>query len=230
MPRTTALALTGALLLGAPMAWAAGTERDPGPTIPTAVDAPVGAGSAAADLIAAASEPSAVDAPGPARGAAPGPVNGTAGAPGAAVGGGGSVGPAARRWTWPLAPRPRVVRAFDNPAQPWLPGHRGVDLAGVPGVEVRAPADGIVAFAGLVAGRPVLSIDHAGGLRSTYEPVTSTLGEGDAVTRGQTVGRLAAGHECPALGCLHWGARRGATYLDPTRLIGAGPPILLPLR
>ncbi|MCL2534203.1 MAG: hypothetical protein FWE39_08555, partial [Nocardiaceae bacterium] len=30
---------------------------------------------------------------------------------------------------WPLRPRPRVVRAFEKPAQNWLPGHRGVDLA-----------------------------------------------------------------------------------------------------
>jgi len=123
-----------------------------------------------------------------------------------------------------------VVRPFDNPPQPWLAGHRGVDLAAPPATDVRAPADGVVAFLGMVAGRPVLSIDHAGGVRSTYEPVSSELSVGEAVRRGQVVGRLLAGHQCPAPSCLHWGARRGETYLDPIGLTGDGPPVLLPLR
>lgn len=134
------------------------------------------------------------------------------------------------RWVWPLTPRPQVVRPFDGPPQPWLAGHRGVDLLAAAGAQVRASADGVVTFRGLVAGRPVLSIGHAGGLRSTYEPVTSTLVAGDVVARGQIIGRLAAGHDCPAPACLHWGARRGETYLDPARLVRADPPVLLPLR
>ena len=34
----------------------------------------------------------------------------------------------ASAWSWPLSPRPAVLRAFDPPAKPWLSGHRGVDL------------------------------------------------------------------------------------------------------
>ena len=55
-----------------------------------------------------------------------------------------------------------VVTPFDPPARRWLPGHRGVDLAAEPYSPVLSPADGTVSFAGAVAGRPVVSIDHGG--------------------------------------------------------------------
>ena len=137
---------------------------------------------------------------------------------------------AAQRWDWPLRPRPDVVRTFDNPEHDWLPGHRGVDLAGVPGQSVLAAGDGIVVFAGTVAGKPVVSIDHAGGLRTTYEPVTATVTAGRRVSTGSVIGTLEAGHpECAAPACLHWGLRRDREYLDPLRLIAAVPIRLKPV-
>ncbi len=139
--------------------------------------------------------------------------------------------PGARRWSWPLAPRPAVARRFDPPAQRWLAGHRGVDLASQPGAAVFAPVDGVVAFAGSVAGKGVVSVDHAGGLRSTYEPVQALVTAGQEVRRGQKLGVLVAeGGHCPPRACLHWGARRGADYVDPLALVGAGPVVLLPMR
>ena len=79
-----------------------------------------------------------------------------------------------------------------------------------------AAGDGVVVFAGMVAGRPVVSIDHAGGLRTTYEPVDPSVGAGQRVARGSPIGTLLAGHAgCPVEACLHWGLRRGETYLDP---------------
>ena len=66
----------------------------------------------------------------------------------------------ARDGTWPLLPRPRVVEGFDPPAVRWGPGHRGVDLAGSPGAPVRAALPGRVSFAGSVAGRDVVVVDH----------------------------------------------------------------------
>lgn len=138
--------------------------------------------------------------------------------------------PAARGWAWPLDPPPEVVRAFEAPAQPWLPGHRGVDLAGAPRAVVRAPASGRIVFAGHIADRGVVVVAHESGLRSTFEPVTTALPEGTPVARGDDVGVLAAtpGHCVPAT-CLHWGVLRGATYLDPLTLIGRRPVRLLPL-
>jgi murein DD-endopeptidase MepM/ murein hydrolase activator NlpD len=131
---------------------------------------------------------------------------------------------------WPLDGPPRVVRRFDPPAQRWLAGHRGVDLAGTPGATVRAAGAGKVRFAGLVAGRPVVSVDHAGGLRTTYEPVEPVVRVGDELAAGDPIGRLVGGHPgCPVPACLHWGLRRGDVYLDPLALFGLGQVRLLPL-
>ena len=141
--------------------------------------------------------------------------------------GGGASGP----WRWPVGPRHQVLQRFDVGPFRWSAGHRGVDLAAAPGSTVLAPAAGTVRFAGVVAGRPVLSIDH-GRLVSTYEPVISTLRAGDAVSAGDVIGRLSPlpGHCSPAA-CLHWGVRRGETYLDPLGLLGLviRPIILKPL-
>jgi murein DD-endopeptidase MepM/ murein hydrolase activator NlpD len=134
-------------------------------------------------------------------------------------------------WTWPLAGSPPVTRPFQAPAGPFGPGHRGVDLAAAPGATVLAAGDGVVAFAGMVAGRPVVSIDHPGGLRTTYEPVDPSVAAGQAVARGSPIGTLLAGHPgCPAAACLHWGVRRGETYLDPLALLLAVRVRLLPWR
>lgn len=138
---------------------------------------------------------------------------------------------AAGAWSWPLEPRPVVMLRFLAPQQPWLSGHRGVDLlADGVGVPVRAPADGLVRFRGLVAGVEVVVIEHAGGLRSTFQPVTSTLRVGARVGRGEIVGALTGtpGH-CAPRTCLHWGVLRGADYLDPLALVRRSPVRLLPL-
>ena len=132
-------------------------------------------------------------------------------------------------WGLPLAGPPTVTRPFEPPPHPYAQGHRGADLAGASGAAVLAAGDGTVAFAGMVAGRPVVSIDHAGGLRTTYEPVDASVGAGQPVVRGSPLGTLAAGHAgCPVAACLHWGARLGETYLDPLSLLGAPRVRLLP--
>ena len=138
--------------------------------------------------------------------------------------------PATPDGVWPLAPEPDVVAGFDPPAETWGAGHRGVDLAGHPGQVVRAALAGRVSFAGMLAGRGVVVVDH-GGTRTTYEPVTASVAVGQAVERGGAIGVLTVplSHCFPAA-CLHWGWRRGDTYLDPLLLVGrAGPVRLLPL-
>jgi murein DD-endopeptidase MepM/ murein hydrolase activator NlpD len=128
----------------------------------------------------------------------------------------------------PVAPG-LVARPFDPPPQPWLAGHRGVDLTATPGAPVRAPRDGTVVFARVVAGRGVITVAHPDGLRTTYEPVRASVAVGDTVRAGETLGVLDAGHPgCPVEACLHWGLRRGDTYLDPMTLLGRGRVRLLP--
>ncbi|MBZ5737027.1 M23 family metallopeptidase [Nocardioides mangrovi] len=130
---------------------------------------------------------------------------------------------------WPLAPQPEVVAGFDPPDDPWGAGHRGVDLLGSPGQAVHAALPGRVSWAGVLAGRGVVVVDH-GSTRTTYEPVEATVGTGDVVAAGDRIGRLStAGSHCLPQACLHWGWIEDETYLDPLRLVGAGPVRLLPL-
>ena len=134
-------------------------------------------------------------------------------------------------YDWPTGGPVDVLAPFEGSATPYGPGHRGVDLAALPGDAVLAAADGEVAFAGSVAGRGVVSIDHADGLRTTYEPLVPSVAAGDRVVAGQPIGVLDRGH-CPPPGCLHWGARRGThDYVDPLSLLDNAPrPVrLLPL-
>lgn len=131
---------------------------------------------------------------------------------------------------WPLAPRPEVVAGFDPPATRWGAGHRGVDLAGHVGQPVRAALAGRVVFAGTLAGRGVVVVDH-GGTRTTYEPVSASVSVGDPVAAGAVIGRLQVfGSHCFPRSCLHWGLIAGREdYRDPLTLVGAGPVRLLPL-
>lgn len=136
---------------------------------------------------------------------------------------------AAGNWSWPLSPRPAVLRVFDPPDRPWLSGHRGVDLrAAFDGAPVTAPAAGKVSFVGVVVDRPVITIDHGNGLRSSFEPVKSTLRTGSAVGEGSVLGRALPGH-CGGTPCVHWGVRRGDEYLNPLAFVmDLRPSILLP--
>lgn len=138
------------------------------------------------------------------------------------------VGAADPPWVWPLSP-PEVVRSYAPGPQAWSAGHRGVDLRGAPGASVQAAGAGRVSYAGHLAGRGVLVVQH-GALRTTYEPVVPQAAVGQLVTAGQLVATLAAGHPgCPAPACLHWGLRRGDDYLDPLALVRPGPVRLLPM-
>jgi murein DD-endopeptidase MepM/ murein hydrolase activator NlpD len=133
-------------------------------------------------------------------------------------------------WNWPLAPTPDVLRAFDPPEKPWMSGHRGVDLrAAFDGAAVTAPESGTVSFAGVVVDRPVITIDHGNGLRSSFEPVESGLAVGAPVSKGDVLGTVRPGH-CGPAPCVHWGVRRGGDYLNPLSFVtDLRPSILLPL-
>ncbi len=128
---------------------------------------------------------------------------------------------------WPLSPRPAVVHRFDPPAQRWERGHRGVDLAGRVGQQVRAAVAGRVTFAGRIAGVGSVVVSH-GATRTTYQPVDATVGRGDRVAAGQRLGHLEwHGTHCSPRACLHWGLLRGEQYLDPLVLVDAPKPVRL---
>jgi murein DD-endopeptidase MepM/ murein hydrolase activator NlpD len=131
---------------------------------------------------------------------------------------------------WPLEPEPEVVAGFAPPSSPYGSGHRGVDLGGSVDQVVRSALAGRVSYAGPLAGRGVVVVDH-GATRTTYQPVTASVSVGDTVARGTPLGTLQLpGSHCFPRACLHWGWIEGAdTYLDPLRLVGSGPVRLLPL-
>ena len=138
------------------------------------------------------------------------------------------------RLEWPLRPHPAVLRTFDAPAPAWNRGHRGVDLAGTPGQPVYAAGAGTVVYAGMLAGRQVVSVAHPGGLHTSYEPVQAGVRVGQLLSGGTGIGELLAGHPgCPVAACLHWGAMWGpaarADYVDPLGLLASTPIRLKPL-
>lgn len=125
--------------------------------------------------------------------------------------------------SWPLEPpagaaHPVIVEPFDAPSQPWLPGHRGVDLEARGGEPLLAPADGLISFVGEVGGKDVVSVSH-GTLVSTFEPARTELAVGAAVERGRPFARVGGRSDHCDGRCLHWGVRAaGRDYRDPTRL------------
>jgi len=121
----------------------------------------------------------------------------------------------------PVSYRPPVDASIVDPFRPppkrWEAGNRGVEYDTAAGAPVSAAADGEVVFAGPVAGRLHVVVLHADGIRTSYSFLQSvSVRRGDRVRQGQTVG--ASGDT------LHFGARAGEAYVDPTLLFGAGPP------
>lgn len=126
-------------------------------------------------------------------------------------------------WQWPL-PGPRdVLVPFRAPAHAYGPGHRGLDLTAGQDSTARAPADGVVAFRGTVADRPLLTVEHPGGYVSTFEPLASPLRPGDVVRTGDALGTIDLGGHAAA-GTLHLGVRLDGAYIDPMLLFGGAPP------
>jgi murein DD-endopeptidase MepM/ murein hydrolase activator NlpD len=187
---------------------------------------PVGDGAVSPSGVVPLDRPAEAGVLGAGAGAGAGAGGGDAGA-----GGGEGSTQVGRRWQWPLSPRPAVIRPFVAPLSTYAAGHRGLDLTASEGVAVLAVETGVVVHAGVVAGRGTVSVEHADGLRSTYEPVTASVRVGDVVAAGDRLGAIeapAAAAHCGPTSCLHLGARRGEAYLDPLPLLAGGRVILLP--
>lgn len=110
-----------------------------------------------------------------------------------------------------------VVDPFRPPETPYGSGNRGLLYGTEPGAVVHAAADGIVRFAGSVAGARHVTIEHGDGLRTTYSYLDEVaVVVGQRLSRGDRVGTTT--------GQLHLGARAGDAYLDPASLFEGGPP------
>ena len=132
-------------------------------------------------------------------------------------------------WTWPVPAPIRVVSPFRAPPTPYKAGHRGIDLLVEPAATIMAAAPGTVSFAGMVAGRGVIAIDHGDGIVSAIEPVESSVAQGDVVSAGDVIGTATQGGHCTG-DCVHFGVRVHGEYVSPFLFLGGLPrAVLLPL-
>ena len=106
-----------------------------------------------------------------------------------------------------------VTDPFRPPDDPYGPGNRGIEYGTEPGDAVRAAAAGTVVFAGAVAGDLYVTIDHGGGVVSSYSYLLRvSVRVGARVSQGQVI--AIAGDR------LHFGVRVDGSYVDPAAFIG----------
>ena len=123
-------------------------------------------------------------------------------------------------WIWPVTGP--VIKGFDPPGSPYGPGHRGIDIAAPVGTLVRAPAPGVVSFAGNVGGHLFVTINHGGGFLSTCSFLSGLLvHKGDTVAQGQAIALSGTGHPGDTMPNLHLGVRLNGEYVDPLDYLGA---------
>lgn len=97
-------------------------------------------------------------------------------------------------------------------------GHWGIDMAAPPGTRVRASAEGTVTFAGSVAHNLTVTLDHGGGLKTSYSYLSElTVRRGASVTRGAGLGSTGRAHDSDG---LHFSVRVDGTYVDPMQYLG----------
>jgi murein DD-endopeptidase MepM/ murein hydrolase activator NlpD len=78
-----------------------------------------------------------------------------------------------------------------------------------------------VAFAGPIGGNLFLTLDHGGGVTSTFSWVSQLLvRRGDTVQPGQPVALTGWAHPGSALATLHFGVRLDGEYQDPLAYLG----------
>jgi murein DD-endopeptidase MepM/ murein hydrolase activator NlpD len=132
-----------------------------------------------------------------------------------------AAGPAYGTYVWPV--NGPVLRSFEPPAGPYAPGHRGIDIGAPLGTPIVAAGDGVVAFAGWVAGSLFVSIDHPDGVRTTYSWLSSiAVSKGQTVAGGAVIAATGHGHPEVPVPHLHFGARVGSVYIDPMLLLEGG--------
>lgn len=120
-------------------------------------------------------------------------------------------------------PSATLVSGWGAPRDGGARTHQGVDLAAPRGTPIRAVAGGTVRYS-TSSGRCGLgvSIDHGGGWRSVYcHLAASSVGAGQAVSRGQTIGTVGNSGNAATTGPhLHFELRRNDQPVNPQALIG----------
>lgn len=103
-------------------------------------------------------------------------------------------------------------------------GHWGIDFDVPTGTVVRAVSSGVVSFAGTVAGNRTITIDHGGGLLTSYSFLDERWAHrGVNIASGQALGTSGLAHDA---GGLHFSVRIGGAYVNPLPLLACRPVAL----
>ncbi len=131
-------------------------------------------------------------------------------------------GAGAGPWSWPWPVVGPIIRGFEPPATPYSAGHRGIDIAVAYGTPIASPAPGIVKFAGPVGGELFVSVDHGGGIVSTYSWIAgAAVRKGDALLEGSILGFTGFGHPGTPIPHLHFGVKLNGVYIDPLSMLSS---------
>jgi murein DD-endopeptidase MepM/ murein hydrolase activator NlpD len=113
------------------------------------------------------------------------------------------------RFIWPVTGR--ILRAFG----PISTGARnnGIDIAADAGAQIRAAAEGVVAYAGNLPGfGQLILVRHGGGWLTAYGYLDTLLvTRGQAITRGQTIAKAGSGAQAQ----IHFEIRDGRKPVNP---------------
>jgi len=119
-------------------------------------------------------------------------------------------------WLWPTSGE--VIGRFVTGDQT----RQGLDIAGRPGQDVRASADGVVVYsgAGLVGYGELIIVKHSEEWLSAYaHNQVRLVAEGAKVSAGQVIARM--GHTGAPRDMLHFEIRRNGKPVDPQALLPA---------
>ncbi len=141
----------------------------------------------------------------------------------------------ARAWTWPASGAVLMPFSFD-PNHPYAGGqHRGIDVGGVAGETILAPAGGVISFAGTVpgSGKSITILTSDGWSVTLTQLGSIAVTKGAAVAEGDAVGTIGPSGDSEVsgayvqLGVRHADQDQG--YVDPQTLLPARPVSSNPL-
>lgn len=116
-----------------------------------------------------------------------------------------------------------TINHFRAPLWQKGPGHRGIDIVVTEETEVSAPFNAKVHFVGKVVDRKVITLVSGSGLKASFEPVCSSLVQGQRVEQGEPVGSYCEPdetYEKHCVSCIHFSIRNDYGYLNPELFYG----------
>ncbi len=132
-----------------------------------------------------------------------------------------TVAAAGRGLSWPV--EGRVVRGFERPTGPYGEGgHQGIDIASEPGTHIRSAGPGTVAWTGELPRGRFVSIDHAGGVRTTYLDMAGVaVARGQRVRAGEVIGSVCGSRDTSsAVPHIHFDTFVNGQPVDPRLMLG----------